>query len=479
LTHLARVLGDSRRAWHFDRVRSRQATIGCAFVERIIAKSSGEDPWRERRNQEREKTHASFLGMKARGFWVLGHVSDECLQRDLATLLASGSRTEARIIAHLAELEERRLHTKAASESLFAYCTQRLGLSESEAFHRITAARLARLYPMIFDFIERRLLHLTAVCLLRDYLTLENHLDLLTEASHKTKWQVQELIARRFPRPDVPSTVRKLPVRALAAPPANLASVPTSHEIGAPSIPVLVPASIETSAPPTPRLQAPTSRTEPASLKPESVRLSIEPLSEARYRIQLNATSALKEKLDLARALISHSNPGGDIAVVIERAIDLLIEKVQRRRFGKTERPRATRAPCVIHAQRQPSEAKSSKLLVQTKSMPAVGGGSSPSVTARTRAIEKKRLERRREHIPNATRRAIVERDGLRCTFVSESGHRCEARSLLQIHHENPWALGGPSETENLRLLCGAHNQLLAQEDFGAEHIARQIAVRR
>src|SRR5450432_2491456 len=149
-------------------------------------------------------------------FWELEHVGDRDLERDLLQLLANGSRTEARMIAHLAAVEERRLHLESGSSSLFGYCCSRLGLSEDEAFHRITAARLARRFPLIFGLIERREIHLTAVCLLRDYLTPENHRELLAEASGKTKLQVLELLAHRFPWPDVASTIRKLPVRRAA-----------------------------------------------------------------------------------------------------------------------------------------------------------------------------------------------------------------------------------------------------------------------
>src|SRR6266705_7040259 len=156
--------------------------------------------------------------MHSGAFWELGDVTDRDLQAELSRLLASGSRTEARIIAHLAAVEERRLHLEAGNSSLFDYCCRRLRLSESEAFHRITAARLARRFPAIFGLIERRTVHLTAVCLLRDYLTPENHRELLEDASGKTKLQVQELLARRFPRPDVASTIRKLPPPRAPAP---------------------------------------------------------------------------------------------------------------------------------------------------------------------------------------------------------------------------------------------------------------------
>src|SRR4051812_12975919 len=170
-------------------------------------------------------------------FWELSHVADRELQSELVRLLANGSRTEARILAHLAVVEERRLHLEAGSPSLFDYCCKRLGLSENEAFHRITAARLARRFSDIFGLIERRAIHLTAVCLLRDYLTPDNHRELLAEASGKTKLQVQELLARRFPRPDVASTIRQLPAprhvlapRALAPPAVTKQTTPSEPD---------------------------------------------------------------------------------------------------------------------------------------------------------------------------------------------------------------------------------------------------------
>jgi len=149
--------------------------------------------------------------MECERFWLLESVSDAQLRRSLSELLANSGRTEARIIAHLAEVEERRLHFRDGSESLYAYCINVLHLSNTEAFHRITAARIARRFPLVFTLLQKRALHLTAICLLRDYLTAENHRELLNAASHKSKSQVEELIARRFPRPDVESRIRKLP----------------------------------------------------------------------------------------------------------------------------------------------------------------------------------------------------------------------------------------------------------------------------
>ena len=66
--------------------------------------------------------------------------------------LARGEReTTASLIAHLAELDGRGLHVAAGHSSLFAYCTAVLGLSESEAYKRMEAARAARGFPVVLD----------------------------------------------------------------------------------------------------------------------------------------------------------------------------------------------------------------------------------------------------------------------------------------------------------------------------------------
>src|SRR5262245_38808456 len=124
--------------------------------------------------------------MQTRGFWLLHDVADDCLEAELRKLLRSGSIREARIVAHLAELDARQLPL-IRGQSLWDYCLTTLGLSESEAFYRIGAARLARRFPLVFELLERREIHLTALVLLNRYLTDDNHAELLAEARGKSK----------------------------------------------------------------------------------------------------------------------------------------------------------------------------------------------------------------------------------------------------------------------------------------------------
>jgi hypothetical protein len=74
----------------------------------------------------------------------LEHASDEQLRAGLADLLANDYRTEARIIAHLAEIEARKLHLRDGGESLFDYSMLRLSWPEAmRIFELLIGAQLA------------------------------------------------------------------------------------------------------------------------------------------------------------------------------------------------------------------------------------------------------------------------------------------------------------------------------------------------
>jgi 5-methylcytosine-specific restriction endonuclease McrA len=335
-------------------------------------------------------------------FWELEHVSDAGLRRQLSELIAGGGRTEARIVAHLAEVFGRKLYLKDGFSSLYKYCLGGLGLSEAESFNRMTAAKIARRYPIVFEMLEQRRIHLTGICLLRDFLTPSNHRELLEAAAGKTKLGVREELAKRFPAARVKDSMRKLPNRRIE-----------------PAVGVLADAQVE-------RVDPVTGEVSPA---PDVPRLE----GSVRYRVQFDAGSELKTKIEEALALSSHANPSGDLETLFTRALDVFVEQLQKKRFGMTNRPRRR---------------------------------------ARARA---RRISLRRAHIPHATRREVVERDGLQCAYVSATGQRCDERAFLQIHHDEAWARTRDDGAGNLRIFCAAHNRLRAEQDFGEEHVARCI----
>src|SRR5882672_11074189 len=126
----------------------------------------------------------------------LADLSNEELLSGLDALVGQGRILLARLLAHLGEVEDRRLDLQSAYSSLFDFCVRRLRMSDDEACRRVAAWRLVRRFPLALGMIERGEIHLTALLLLREHLTDDNHDDLLRAASGKTKGQVQELLAR-------------------------------------------------------------------------------------------------------------------------------------------------------------------------------------------------------------------------------------------------------------------------------------------
>jgi hypothetical protein len=140
--------------------------------------------------------------------WSLSHLADATLSRGLATSFARESEPLATTLAHIAEFHARKLYLPAAYPNMHAYLLGEFHLSEDEAWKRIQAARAAHRFTAIYDMVAQSRLHLTAVVLLAPHLTDENAAELLEAAAHKTKAQIQLLLAERAPRADVPTVLR-------------------------------------------------------------------------------------------------------------------------------------------------------------------------------------------------------------------------------------------------------------------------------
>jgi hypothetical protein len=240
----------------------------------------------------------------------------------------------AHLVAHLAELDLRRLYLQEGCSSLFTYCTRRLHLSEHEAYARIEAARAARQFPVILELLENGSIHLTAVGLLAPHLTPENHVQLLEAARHKSKRQVEEIVARIRPLPPVPATVRKLPSPRPTAP--DVAAPPDSPATGEPAQPSL---------------------TLPAAPSPAPRPVVVAPLAPERYKVQFTAGVETCEKLREAQDLLRHVIPDGDPAAIFDRALTVLLAQLRKTKHGATERPRASR-PTAPGSRHIPAEVK-------------------------------------------------------------------------------------------------------------------------
>src|SRR5262245_53288683 len=137
-------------------------------------------------------------------------LSDHDLLARLGALARCEREVAAELIAHLAELDTRRVLV-AEGFTLFTYCTTRLGFSEDAAYTRVEVARAARRFPLILEGLADGSLSMTTIRLLGRHLTADNHLAVLEKARRRSKREIEVLVAHLAPRPDVPASVRRIP----------------------------------------------------------------------------------------------------------------------------------------------------------------------------------------------------------------------------------------------------------------------------
>jgi hypothetical protein len=148
----------------------------------------------------------------------------------------------------------------------------------------------------------------------------------------------------------------------------------------------------------------------------------VHPLSRESYAVQFTRSREDDERFRYLQDLLGHQVARGNLAKVYDRAVRELIAKMERVRFGACAKPRK--------------------------------GSQGASTDTR--------------YVPAQVKREVWQRDGGQCTFVSESGRRCEARGEVEFDHVKEFARGGETTVDGLRLRCRGHNQYTAEQTFGA-----------
>jgi 5-methylcytosine-specific restriction endonuclease McrA len=355
------------------------------------------------------------------------HLPDHELLRALTDVVTRDRATTAEMLSLIGEVERRRLYAAAGFESMHRFCVGKLKMSGDMAYKRVRAARVSRRFPLVLDAVTDGRLNVSTLVRLAPHLKwmpAAAGLELLSAAEGKGRDDLELLIASRFPQADLPTVVHPVTpgsaVDDLA--PGPIPDNPMTSALGDAAGSGSRSNGVDGSAPEQPSLddQEFTPQASSPSPIPVSQYPRVSPLSPGRFALQLTMSQGTHDKLRRAQALLGHAIPSGEIAEVIDRALDALIANLERRKFGATDNPRDTRPT------------------------------SSP------------------RHIPARVRRAVRTRDKGQCTYVSHDGHRCEARTRLEYDHEVPLARGGKTSISNLRLRCRAHNQLEAERTFGA-----------
>ena len=287
----------------------------------------------------------------------------------------------------------------------------------------------------------------------------ENVGTVLPRFFHLSTREAREVFAELSPHPAPPTreVVMALPCRrehrsgsaALAA--DSIRAVPTSghglDEIDVRAVPTSGHGSDATwpMAPPdraTPHVEAfdepRLSPEEERTATPAIRRDELEPLTAELRRYHVTVSKRWVQKLNAAKAALSHSIPSGDGEQVLEAALDALLEREAKRR-GLVKNPR--------------------KPLPTTEAPPV--GDDAPA------ASDANPSKRGRQTVPAHVRREVLRRDERQCQAKLHDGTICGSKVRLQFDHVQPIALCGPSTAENLRMVCEQHNQLVARKIFG------------
>src|SRR6266850_2274404 len=126
--------------------------------------------------------------------------SNDEVSRNFDASLAHNCESVADLLADLGEFDARRLYLPKGFDSMHAYCVEVKHMTPGSAYKRIRVARTARRLPAVFFAVAEGRLTLSAVLLLKPHLTPETADELLAAATHKSKTEIEQLLAHRFPK---------------------------------------------------------------------------------------------------------------------------------------------------------------------------------------------------------------------------------------------------------------------------------------
>ena len=285
-------------------------------------------------------------------------------------MLAKERQCVANFIASLVAYGTEELWRELGYRSLWDYLVRHLRLAKSSTYRRVTAVEMVQRFPRVLELLRSGQLSLRSLAKLRGVLTEENQEEVLNRAVGLSEEEAELLAVEYQPR-DIPRDT----CRTIQSEQGKLAPV----------------ADVSTQVP-------------RGTLGP--VREEVRPLTPTVCRLSANISPRVKQKLELAKGLLSHRVPEGDFETVLDAALDALLEK---------------------------------------------------------------ELKKNRSNIPVAVRREVYVRDEGRCTWPTADGKVCGSTKYIQFDHDLERCLGGPPTLTNVRLLCQSHNLEKAKLHLGRE----------
>ena len=303
-----------------------------------------------------------------RYFTKLEQLSRDELVQSAEKLVLVENTTIAKLIAHLAEMSARKTALELGYKSLYDYCIKHLNLSEGAVPARIHVANVSRRFPQLLVALSESRVSLTVAALLAPHLKEDNVDELISDCAGKTRRETEEYLVAIKPKPVFEPSIRKRPSQpALVEPP---------REASAPSPP-------------------------PAVETPKNSPPILQPARPEIYNFRFSANRDFKDKFERLAEVVGIENAQKHIAEIMEKALDIALEKKDPKK--KLERRRKRQR-----------------------------GAEAPS---RSNEMAKKDEPAQSRYVASEVSERVHERGSYQCVFLGPDGTRCTARARLQIDH--------------------------------------------
>jgi hypothetical protein len=368
-------------------------------------------------------THAHESQADTRTLQTLRMFTDSDLVSQTRMLIREEAKATRQVLLHLMEIERREIHLARGYGSLHSFAVEVLGYSDGSAARRVAAMRLIREMPETAEQLVAGSLTLETMSTLSNHIrrtkpSKEARTQLVASAQHLSKRELE----KKLGKPEMtavylkPELVKKLEELKIVFGMTSLERILD--------------------------------------------KIADQALAQARVPARVKEQKRLK-KHEQEKASSGRVDSGRRIQRETEALPTLPLERSARQLTPPVEQ-QSTRRPTpptefdlgVPHLA-PPTEqltptATSRATATATDSVTAKATDTAPAIRSR--------------YVPKPMRRQLIHRDQARCAYVDPLTKRqCRETRHLEFDHVQPFARGGQTTEENLRVLCANHNRFRAR----------------
>jgi hypothetical protein len=413
------------------------------------------------------------------GASALKGISNKALLSGIRRLSETERKTVLSILEHLIEIDRRGLYLPLGFSSLYEFCLGHLGYSEGTAVRRVNLARCIRDFPQSYRLLASGRISMSNVVKISKVIDAGNADALLSEIEGLSAREVDLIVSRHRPKSAIRDRVTPVYVKRMIevtdddSGPGNRFkqnTLPAGGRFSTINVDGKYP---DTSTGRGDSCSDSGNGNESGEGPAASPVTGGGPLAaqafvlEQRFEVKFGVDPAFLKKVARIRSLLSskhHRHP--ELEELFSILMDEYIERhsPEGRIRRKTQREQRK-------AEKEIAEKKAGKTARTDK---AAGDPKDRKTTAKVTAGGPQKIEGSR-HIPRKVRDKVYARDKGCCSYRSQEGRKCGSTHDLQIDHIVPFARGGDSSPENLRLLCGKHNRLEAERAYGKKHMEQFV----